>query len=67
MKPRPPDRRKPPSVGFVEIAVAPRPGPTEPACRIEWTDATGAQMTLAMPMDRPTLVALTQTFWRRGR
>ena len=66
-KPRPSEQREPPASGFVEIAGAPQPTLAEPSCRIEWTDATGARMTLEMPRDPPTLVALVETFWRRGR
>lgn len=66
-KPRPPEPREPPASGFVEIAGASQPTPAERSCRIEWTDATGARLTLEMPGDHSTLVALAKTFWRRGR
>ena len=63
-KPRP---RKPPSPAFVEIAVEGSTVRADPHCRMEWTDGRGAKMTLDLPVEVPTLVALTQTFWRRGR
>lgn len=63
-KPRP---GKSPSPAFVEIAVEGSAVRADPHCRMEWTDGRGAKLTLDLPVEVPTLVALTETFWRRGR
>jgi hypothetical protein len=64
---RSPDRPECRSPGFVEIAVEGSAARADPHCRMEWTDGRGAKMTLELPVEVPTLVALTQAFWRRGR
>ena len=66
-KRRSPDRRESRSPGFVEIAVEGSAVRADPHCRMEWTDGRGAKMTLELPVEVPTLLALSQAFWRRGR
>ena len=52
---------------FVELQVAPAPGPSCGEAAVELSDGTGARMTLRLRGELPTVVALAESFWRRGR
>ena len=52
---------------FVELQVAQAPGPSAGEVAVELSDGTGARMTLRLRGELPTVVALTESFWRRGR
>ena len=52
---------------FVELQVAPAPGPSCGEAAVELSDGTGARMTLRVRSELPTVVALAESFWRRPR
>lgn len=52
---------------FVELQVAPTPGPSCGEAAVELSDGTGARMTLRVRSELPTVVALAESFWRRPR
>jgi hypothetical protein len=52
---------------FVELQVAPTLDPSSGEAAVELSDGTGARMTLRVRGELPTVVALAQSFWRRGR
>ena len=52
---------------FVELKGASRFGTGPGESVVELSDGTGARMTLRVPSDVPTLVALAESFWRRPR
>ena len=56
-----------PTPTFVEIPwMQPHPAPGSLACRVELRNEHGATMTLHLPGDTATVVALVDTFWRRS-
>jgi len=52
---------------FVELQVAAVADPGPGLSTVELSDGTGARMTLRVPSERPTLLALARTFWRRSQ
>ena len=52
---------------FVELQVAEAPEPHLGDTTVELSDGTGARMTLRVRGEPPTVVALAESFWRRGR
>jgi hypothetical protein len=52
---------------FVELQAAPTLGPVCGDAAVELSDGTGARMTLRVRGELPTVVALAECFWRRGR
>jgi hypothetical protein len=52
---------------FVEMKTEALSGISPGESSVELSDGTGARMTLRVRSDRATLVALAQSFWRRGR
>jgi hypothetical protein len=50
---------------FVQVSAEPIGGAGAGESSVELVDGTGARMTLRVPSDLATLVALVQSFWRR--
>jgi hypothetical protein len=52
---------------FVEVKGPVLPGTPPEECKVELFDDSGAGMTLVIPGDLSTLLALAQSFWSRPR
>lgn len=52
---------------FVELQMPERTHGPSPSCRAELCAADGARLTLHLPGDSSTVLALAQAFWRRAR